>query len=139
MNPRLKVLVVEDDAMTREIVADKLREQFDAVTACNLRECRQLFESTKPDVILLDLNLPESRSVETLAQVKSFSGDCTIVVFSGMSDPAIIRDCISRNADGYVVKNFGVQLGSSALFSEIYSAFRGKQQRREIRSQFEQA
>ncbi len=67
-----KVVVVEDDTLLRDLLVKKLlRENFDAVGCVDAKAAFRQFDQEKPDVILLDLILPETDGFEILTQIKA--------------------------------------------------------------------
>ena len=58
----------------------------------------------KPDVILLDLSLPDSRGLDTLGRVREYAGTAPIIVLTGNDDEKLAIEAIGRGAQDYLVK-----------------------------------
>jgi DNA-binding NarL/FixJ family response regulator len=103
----LKILVVDDHALMREAVraiiheADGIELVGEAETAAQaLRRTAEL----APDVVLLDLGLPDSEGLACLEALKRRFPGTPVVVFSAVDDPDLIRGALERGAAGYVLK-----------------------------------
>jgi DNA-binding NarL/FixJ family response regulator len=103
----LRILVVDDHALMREAVraiideADGMELAGEAETAAQaLRRTGEL----KPDVVLLDLRLPDTDGVACLDAFRLRHPETPVVVFSGVDEPDLIRAALERGAAGYVLK-----------------------------------
>lgn len=107
------VLIVEDEAGDAYLIRRQLLEKdahaFSVHLATSLNGARALIETEHlhPDVILLDLNLPDSSGPETVARCRSLV-DAPIVVLTGLDDTEITQSAIQSGAQDYLTK------GSSA-------------------------
>lgn len=110
------VVVCEDDAPTRELLCDNLTaDRFDVIPAPSaasaLRACR--FED--PDLLLLDLNLPDASGLELLREIRAagsaapFDPDLPIVVLSGRGSREDRVRGLGAGASDYLVKPFGYE------------------------------
>ncbi|MBT6039945.1 MAG: response regulator transcription factor [Halieaceae bacterium] len=101
-----KVLIVEDD----EILGDELRDVFlqwgfVAITVASVNAFWEQVQDFKPQLIVVDLTLPDGSGVDIIRDVRSKS-DIGIIVMSGRSDEIEPVVCIETGADDYVVKPF---------------------------------
>ena len=101
-----KVLIVEDD----EILGDELRDVFlqwgfVAITVASVNAFWEQVQDFKPQLIVVDLTLPDGSGVDIIRDVRSKS-DIGIIVMSGRSDEIERVVCIETGADDYVVKPF---------------------------------
>jgi two-component system KDP operon response regulator KdpE len=106
--PRPRILVVEDEPELRRFEAATLqREGFDVCEAGTLE--RGLIEAgtRRPDLLLLDLGLPDGDGVELIRQLRGWS-DLPIVVVSARTDEDDKVQALDAGADDYLVKPFGV-------------------------------
>lgn len=101
-----RMLIVEDCASDFELIQEYIRDSFEIDWSRTLREAVEKLNSTNPDVILLDVHLPDSPSyLDTIAEVKRHRKDAPIIVVSGESDPTTIERGIEENADGWLTKS----------------------------------
>lgn len=106
-NPRIRVAVVEDDSRLRRTFTDIL----DSATDC---ECVGVFATgaqavkrippLAPDVIVMDVNLPDSSGVECVAALSPQLPDTQILMVTVYQDPETTFDALAAGAHGYLVK-----------------------------------
>lgn len=104
------VLIIEDDAQIRKmlgIVLDAV--DFRAIEAESGKQGIRMSASVKPDVILLDLGLPDIDGKEVIAAVREWS-QVPIIVLSVRSDDNEVVAALGMGADDYVVKPFGTEV-----------------------------
>jgi DNA-binding response OmpR family regulator len=100
----IRVLVVEDDQDVRDAILSALeREHFDLRHADDGRKAVDLAQAFLPDVILLDLNLPELSGIDVCLRVRSFS-DAYILMLTASDDLSDKLIGLSAGADDYVTK-----------------------------------
>jgi len=102
-----KVLIVEDDSTIRTSVVRALSERGHVVTSsATAMEGLKLAVAEKPDVILLDLGLPDLDGREMLRMLRAVSQVPVIVVTARRTEDEIVR-ALDAGADDYVVKPYG--------------------------------
>ncbi len=102
-----KVLIVEDDLVIRTAVVRALGERGHAVaTAADALTGLQLAVTERPDVVLLDLGLPDLDGREMLRMLRAVSPVPIIVVTAAESESDMVR-ALDAGADDYIVKPFG--------------------------------
>ena len=103
---RGRVLVVDDDTALSEMLGIVLRgEGFDPVFCADGSGALEVFRTTRPDLVLLDLMLPGRDGIEVCRQIRSESG-VPIVMLTAKSDTVDIVLGLESGADDYVVKPF---------------------------------
>lgn len=113
---RIDLLLVEDDADDAEYIerllvefgtvpeADRMIEIAEIEHVRRLSETLELLESRSPDVVLLDLSLPDSRGLETVERVIERAPDVPIVVVTGSADTGLGAEAIKLGAQDYLRK-----------------------------------
>lgn len=102
-----KILIIEDDAFLKNIEGSKFsNEGFEVATAMTTAEVDAAMKKGLPDIVLLDLMLPELNSVSFL---KDFKKDATtkkipVIVFSNVVEDAEMKKALDAGADEYMVK-----------------------------------
>ena len=100
----VRVLVVDDDRDVRDVILSALeREHFELRQAADGRSAVDLAQSFQPDVILLDLNLPELSGIDVCQRVRTFS-DAYILMLTASDDLSDKLVGLSAGADDYVTK-----------------------------------
>lgn len=104
----LSTLLVEDDPTDALLVRSTLETSADppflVTTATTLAECRAHLASSRFDVLLLDLNLPDSRGLPTLESVCSVYPDLAVLVFTGLNDRQTKVAALRAGAQDYLDK-----------------------------------
>ncbi|MBK7050348.1 MAG: response regulator [Rhodoferax sp.] len=104
----LRVLVVEDDREIRALMQSSLAvEGFTVQTAVSLREASALLRHAPPDVVLLDLGLPDGDGLELVRQIRQ-SQALPILILSARHQEAQKIQALDAGADDYLVKPFSV-------------------------------
>ena len=103
-----KILVVEDDASVRNLITTTLRSNdYRYITAPNGASAIALASSQQPDIVLLDLGLPDLDGVEIIRRIRSWS-DMPIIVISARSEDSDKVSALDAGADDYLTKPFSV-------------------------------
>ena len=102
------VLVVDDDPSVREVVAGALRDDgYDVRTAADGMSAIALAEEETPDLVVLDLRLPDVNGVHIVSRLRpDFSGP--ILICSGVREERARVRALDAGADGFMLKPFGV-------------------------------
>ena len=105
---RIRVLTVDDHPLLREGIAAVLERQPDmqlAGEATNGREAVQRFRELRPDVTLMDLQMPEMGGVDAIAAIRAeFSSACIVVLTTYRGDVQALR-ALRAGASGYLLKS----------------------------------
>ena len=105
---KIKILVVEDDAPVRSLITMTLKaNDYAFVTAAGGEEAVQEAASHNPDIVLLDLGLPDIDGVEVIGRIRSWSNMPIIVISARSEDTDKIR-ALDAGADDYLTKPFSV-------------------------------
>lgn len=88
MNAKVnKILIVDDDSSIRYALAEALRSwNYQSVAAANLAEARRLFQDEEPNVVLLDIDLPDGSGIDFLTEIKAEQPDAIVVMITGNVD-----------------------------------------------------
>ena len=103
------ILVVEDDPPIRNLITTTLQTQnYKFITAENGAKAIFAATSSNPDIILLDLGLPDIDGVEVIKKIRSWSVK-PIIVISARSDDRDKIQALDAGADDYITKPFSVE------------------------------
>ena len=104
----LKVLVVDDEPPIRKLLRLGLSTQgYDILDAPNGKVALELI-AQKPDLVILDLGLPDIEGLELLRQIRQKNEGVPIVVLSSRGEEAAKVQALDLGADDYVTKPFGM-------------------------------
>ena len=103
------VLVVEDDTPVRNLIVTTLKtHEYKYLTAINGAEAVMVASSHNPDVVFLDLGLPDMDGIDVIRRIRSWS-NMPIIVISARSDDADKIEALDAGADDYLTKPFSVE------------------------------
>ena len=103
-NPR-KVLTVDDDEFVREILAAYLEDSgFEVLQAENGLLGLEVFRREKPDLVMLDLRMPEMDGLEVLGHITKESPDTPVILVSGMGTIGDAIKALKLGAWDYIAK-----------------------------------
>ncbi len=100
------VLLVEDDATTRHIVGHALKNNYPLVTAQNGAEAIEKHLLTAPDIVLLDIGLPDTDGLTLLHWIQQYDRHSRIVMFSGNSYIKNRLSAFAAGAQGFMAKPY---------------------------------
>lgn len=102
----LTVLLVEDNPSDAELIKEYIDEKtFIVIHVKSLTEALSVLGKSDPDIIILDLGLPESTGIDTFRQFKKVVSKIPIVVVTGLDDPSVSMSAIREGAQDYIVKH----------------------------------
>jgi PleD family two-component response regulator len=127
--PPIKLLLVDDNAedvfLTRRMLENSAgRFQFQIDHCSNLQDALDYLAGPNPDIVLLDLGLPDSLGLETLERVLAVAPNLPIVVFTGLSDEDLGIKAVQKGAQDYLVKG---QVNLDLLVRSLCYAIERKQ------------
>lgn len=109
MNSKTTILIVEDDPSVQNLIATTLRtHDYSYLTAGNGETAIMQAASHNPDVIFLDLGLPDMDGVDVIKNIRTWS-ELPIIVISARSDETDKIAALDAGADDYLTKPFSVE------------------------------
>ncbi len=103
---RRKVLHADDSEFLRMMVKDILNSQgFEVVQAVDGDECMSMLHEEKPDILLLDINMP-GNGLEILAKAKEAYPELPVLMLSAVADDKTVKKTKELGAAGFVAKPF---------------------------------
>ncbi len=112
------VLLVEDSEMFHELIkrvfaSDKLE------WARTGKEAIEIYKKSKPDIVLMDVILPDMNGIEAIKKIKSIDKNAKIIVLTGIDYDEVREDAIRAGAVDYISKNAGVSYLKQRVYEEI--------------------
>ena len=106
---KLQILVVEDDAPVRNLITTTLRaNEYKHIVAASGDEAIRQASTCNPDIVLLDLGLPDMDGVEVIRRIRTWS-NMPIIVISARSEDSDKIEALDNGADDYLTKPFSVE------------------------------
>ena len=103
---KAKILIADDSASMRSILKDLLlRNGFDvAGEAENGKEVLALYEKIKPNVVTLDIMMPEMNGIQILKEIKERYPESRVVMSASMGQQELVVEAIRAGADDFFIK-----------------------------------
>jgi two-component system, NarL family, response regulator NreC len=120
----IKVLIADDHAIVRAGLRTLITSESDLVLlgeATGGLEAIDKVSELSPDVLVLDVSMPDIDGIEVIRALKDKGSECAILVLTVHEDEALLREAIRLGAAGYIIKH----AAESELISAIRSVFRG--------------
>ncbi len=124
--PRVRVLVVDDSVVVRRVVARALASELSMElvgVAPNGRVALERLQQLRPDVVILDLEMPEMDGYATLAAIRAAQPSLPVIVFSHLTSAgaAATLDALALGATGFAVKPRadGIGLAEAQVRAEL--------------------
>ena len=103
-----KLLIADDSNIVRSKIARALGQHGLHIVglAANGREALELFKNTKPDVLTMDLTMPEMDGIECIRAIRALDPKVRILVVSALSDKGTAIQALKEGAQGFLDKPF---------------------------------
>jgi len=102
-----RVLIVDDEPEILKEIADYLAEEgYEVRAAPDGAKALALIEEFRPQVVVLDLKLPDISGIDILRQIRNSYPDIRVIVSTGYVDQAMIDEAESLNRDAFLQKPF---------------------------------
>lgn len=108
MSDKIKVMLADDHALMREGIKQLL--EFDGTIevveeACDGVSCLEKLEHVKPDVLLLDINMPNKNGIEVLETIRNRRMDMKVLILTVHNEVEYLLKAVDIGVDGYLLKD----------------------------------
>ena len=103
-----KILIVDDAAFMRMMIKDILTKNgYEVVAeAANGVEAVELYKSHQPDLVTMDITMPEMDGIEAVKQIKAVNPAAKVIMCSAMGQQSMVMDAIKAWANDFIFKPF---------------------------------
>ena len=103
-----KILIVDDAAFMRMMIKDILTKNgYEVVAeAANGVGAVELYKSHQPDLVTMDITMPEMDGIEAVKQIKAVNPAAKVIMCSAMGQQSMVMDAIKAGANDFIVKPF---------------------------------
>ena len=108
--PTIRILVADDHAIVRQGIRAVLEQDpsYDVIgEAADGGEVIVAVDEHAPDVVVLDVNMPDMSGLEVTKRLRENARDCRILILSMHDDPEYVLQALRSGADGYILKDAG--------------------------------
>lgn len=104
------IMVIDDEAGVRELLGDALKlAGFETVVAADAMIAQTLLRTVKPDLLIVDINMPLMDGFEFVERIRSNGDNTPALMLSARGDRADVTRGLTLGADDYVTKPFGLE------------------------------
>lgn len=104
----MKVLICDDSTFMRQIITTVLNQSDCEIVgeARNGLECIEKYKELTPDLILMDVTMPEMDGLSALKELKKINKNVKVIICSSMGQEPIVKEAIQNGAADFIVKPF---------------------------------
>ncbi len=125
----MRVVIADDSALIRDRLVDSLAELDGVDIVARAEDGSQAIEKTgalAPDVLILDLHMPEVNGLEVLKTIKSFADPPLVIVLTAFASARVRRECETLGAEFFLDKTSDFDQVSLALKTLLEADFQPK-------------
>lgn len=116
------ILVVDSDPQTQKMMTIVLDEgDFILIDCLTGKQAARLAVSTKPDLVLLDLNLPDMQGIDVITALRQWS-EVPIIILSARAEDSDVVQALNSGADDYVIKPFSADVLLARINASLRSS-----------------
>ena len=102
-------LMIVDDALIMRVLIRRMIEKTDFEVVCEASDGKDAiakFIQYKPDIITMDITMPNLTGLEALKEIKKISTTVKVIMVSAMGQEALVREAVINGADSFIIKPF---------------------------------
>ena len=104
------IMIIDDEAGVRDLLGDALKlAGFETITAADAMIAQTLLRNTKPDLLIVDINMPMMDGFEFIERIRGAGDNTPALMLSARADRADVTRGLTLGADDYVTKPFGLE------------------------------
>jgi two-component system response regulator HydG len=101
-----RILIVDDEPLIAEVLGEHFKPRYEIETAMNGTDALAAVLRQRPDLMLLDINMPRMNGVEVLKDVKKIDESIPVIMVTANEQVSLAADALKSGAFGYVPKPF---------------------------------
>ena len=102
----LNIMVVDDSAIILKTLSRNLHDMgfYVCATAKNGADAIKLYQEHQPDIVTMDITMPEIDGIEALTEIKKIDANAKVIMVTSHGEERLVMDAISLGAKGYILK-----------------------------------
>lgn len=115
-----RVLIADDNPGTRDLLRRFLSEKgFEVDIAIDGERALEAIETFAPDIVLLDIRMPNMDGIECLQRITDDGIDCGVIMISGEADAALASKTLTMGAADFIYKPFDLEYLETSLLAKL--------------------
>jgi two-component system chemotaxis response regulator CheY len=104
----IRILIVDDAIFMRKMIGDILKKEGYEICgeAENGIEAIKKYKELKPDLVTMDIIMPDMSGIDAVQEIVNFDGNAKILMVSAMGQQSLVVEAIQKGAKDYVIKPF---------------------------------
>jgi DNA-binding NtrC family response regulator len=119
-----RILIVDDEPLITEVLGEHFKVDYEVETALNGTDALTAILRTRPDIVLLDINMPRMNGVEVLRDIKQIDETIAVIMVTANEQISLAAEALKSGAFGYVPKPFDFRY-LDHMVAAIFEAPRG--------------
>lgn len=112
-----KILIVDDAEFLRVRISKMLSgEGFEILEAENGARAVEMYKSTHPDLVLMDITMPEMDGLTALKEIRTYDPQARVVMLTALGQESVVLEAIKSGARDFIVKPFERERVMGAIF-----------------------
>jgi DNA-binding NtrC family response regulator len=103
---RRRLLIVDDEPLILEVLSEHFKAEYEVETALNGADALGAIVRARPDVVMLDINMPRMNGVEVLKDIKQIDDSIAVSMVTANEQVSLAAEALKSGAFGYVPKPF---------------------------------
>ena len=103
---RKRLLIVDDEPLIVEVLSEHFKAEYEVETALNGADALGAIVRARPDVVMLDINMPRMNGVEVLKDIKQIDDSIAVIMVTANEQVSLAAEALKSGAFGYVPKPF---------------------------------
>jgi DNA-binding NtrC family response regulator len=103
---RRRLLIVDDEPLILEVLSEHFEAEYEVETALNGADALGAIVRARPDVVMLDINMPRMNGVEVLKDIKQIDDSIAVIMVTANEQVSLAAEALKSGAFGYVPKPF---------------------------------
>ncbi len=103
-----KIFIIDDEKDFRQLLVDKfIASNFEVFDYANGNDCVQYIDAEKPDIILLDIDMPGKNGIEILQEIRNtnWGSDVPVFMLTNMNDENLVAEAVALGSFDYFIKS----------------------------------
>ncbi len=115
----VNLLIVDDSFFMRQMLKNMLpKDKFVVVGEAKTgEEAIQKYQELRPDVVTMDITMPDMDGIESLKEIKKMDNNATVIMVSAMGQKPMIREALEAGATDFIIKPFDKEKALKILCS----------------------